>query len=743
MLFYVVDPLLPQWPSAPVETELFANVQRIPSTMWVPFPRSIDPSQIDTFIAESCPSFVLRSELAIIGLHPSSARAVLQTPDILDDVARRVEHAPLYIVYHIDGRTEIKHARGPQIPGLESRSTLDKIRDRDIAAVVRRPGTELPKHPKIHYRGPNGDHYRAFLRPALGVRSIEELDRISFWLAPLLSNKSNFLVDHWSMISIAYHVGQYSARELWTSAPICVQSVRSYDEGTDALSRRIGGTFGRVDSATGAVLISVNSSGRLLRDCLLPAMREVGFRNPDPVTVAIAATSSNSPLPDVETLTILDSDFAPQNPANCEACKVPDTILIPIPYDTYLLGLSAYIQSTAIGRKHVKDSSEMVRRYRSIGAFKTHTTHSDGRHHAYFVDLLPMLKQATFRKRSAEKLQAWQGQCIDLIIRPSHAAARELAAIVAQELEIRKVVECDEKLHTIGPNDELDILKAHRICIVDDVIISGSRLLGYRNSVNRYRRSRNHEDCELYCFIGVARTTSWKALVGISDMFLHDGDDQRLQYVECLFLPNWNAQDCRWCAEHRLLGKLPSAIQNFPFVRDRLDILRRSDGLVQDLFPKWPGDDGRSDEYWKLTSGSIFGDVQGADLAVSVASGIQVMRGKRRQKDRTWLPSELDEVFRSPIAKVLDPELFAAMRYYEPVIKASILRATRSHDIMAPGNEAALLAQFQMVVKDEDYWGLSWELIIAMAMDQLPRSLRNMIPECTPDLGPLVAAVLD
>ena len=743
MLFYVVDPLLPQWPSAPVETEPFTNAQRILSTMWVPFPRSIDPSQMDTFIAESCPSFVLRSELAIIGLHPSSAREVLETPDILDDVAQRVEHAPLYIVYHIDGRPAIRHARGPRISGLECRSTLNKIRDRDIAAVVRRPGTELPMHPKIHYQGPNGDHYRAFLRPALGVRSIEELDRISFWLAPLLSNKSNFLVDHWSMISIAYHVGQYGARERWTSAPICVQSIRSYDEGVDALSRRIEGTFGRVDSATGAVLISVNSSGRLLRDCLLPAMREVGFRNPDPVMVAIAATSSNSPLPNVEALTILDSDFAPHDPANCEACKVPGAISIPIPYDTYLLGLSAHIQSTAISRQHVKDSSKMVRRYHGIGAFKTHTTHYDGRHHAYFVDLLPMLKQATFKKQAAEKLQAWQGQGIDLIIRPSHAAARELAAIVAQELEILRVVESDEKLHTIRPDDAHEVLKAHRICIVDDVIISGSRLLGYRNSVNRYRRRWNREDCELYCFIGVARTTSWKALVGISDMFRHDGDDQRLQYVECLFLPNWNEQDCRWCAEHRLLDKLPTAIQNFPFVRDRLDILRRRNGLIQDLFPKWPSDNGRSDEYWKLTSGSLFRGVQGADLAVSVASGIQGMRGKRRQRDGIWLPSELDDVFRSPIAKILDPAFFAAMRYYEPVLKASILRATRSHDIMAPGNEAELLAQFQIVVNDEDFWGLSWELIIAMAMDQLPRSLRDMIPRCTPDLGPLVDAVLD
>ena len=743
MLFYVVDPLLPQWPSAPVETSPFSNVHPILSTMWVPFPRSISPDQMDTFVAESCPSFVLRSELVVIGLHPDSARAVQLTPDILNDVAQRVEHAPLYIVYHINGRPEIRHARGPRIPGLESQSTLAKIRDRDIAAVVRRPGTELPKHPKIHYQGPNGDHYRAFLRPALGVRSIEELDRISFWMGPLLSNKSNFLVDHWSMISIAYHVGQYAARERWTSEPICVQSVRSYDEGVDALSSRIEGTFGRSDRDTGAVLISVNSSGRLLHNRLLPAMREVGFRNPDPVTVAIAATSSHSLLPNVEALTVLDADFERHAPADCKACKVTDAILIPIPYDTYLLSLSAHVQSTAIGKRHVKGSSKMVSRYHDIGAFKTHKTHSDGRHHAYFVDLLPMLNEAIFRKRAIEKLEAWHDEDIDLIIHPRHAAARGLTAIVAQELKIQKVVECDEKFHTLGPEDSRAVLEADRICIVDDVVISGSRLLGYRNSVNRFRRRSNHEDCELYCFIGVSRTASRKALVAISDMFRHDRYSERFRYVECLFLPNWNEQDCRWCAELRLLERLPTSIQSLPFVRHRLEILRGNSGLVQDLFPKWPNGNGSSDGYWILARGSIFGDVQGADLAVSVASAIQVMRGKRRQEDGTWLPSELDDVFQSPIAKILEPEFFATMRFYEPVLKASILRSTRSHDIMAPGNDKELLRQLQILVEDENLWGLSWELIIAVAMDQLPRSVRDMIPVSSPDLTALVAAVLD
>ena len=739
MLFYVVDPLIPQWPSAPVETDQFTGASQIQSAMWVPFPRSIDPNQIDTFIADACPPFVLRSDIVIIGLHPSSANAVLRTSHILDDVMHRVEYAPVYLVYHYEGRPVIRHARGPRVPSIESGLTLDKIRDRDLAAVVRRPGTELPKHPKIHYQGPNGDHYRAFLRPGLGLRSIEELDRISFWLGPLLSGRSNILVDHWSMIAIAYHVGQYAAREGWTSEPVSVQSLRSYNESIDALSRRIGGTFDRIEPNNGAILISVNSSGKLANNLLTPAMLRAGFR--DPTTVAIANTIQ-SPESHLEALTVLDEDFERHDPASCTVCEASDSVLIPIPYDTYLLSLSAHIHRTAISKKHTDRAKGMISRYRDIDAFKTHVTHSDGRHHAYFVDLLPMLKQDIFQRRATKLLQSWRKRNIGLIIHPSHEAAKSLAAIVAHELRIVKVIECDEKLQDITREDRRTILEENCICIVDDVIISGSRLRGYRNSINRCRRACGHQDSELYCFVGVSRTPSKKVLTSISDMFRYAHGDRCFLCVENLFLPNWGVHDCRWCFELRILNNIPNAMQGLEFVKDRLITLSHGAGLVRGLFPVWPNHIDMSEDYWKLGPDSIFGDVQGADLVISVAAAVQSMRGKDREADGAWLGSELDEVFQSPVAKILAPEFWATNRFYEPVLKASILRCTKAHDIVAPGSEKELLDELQVLVNDESFRGLGWELVLAMAMHQLPRTLYDMMPQLPSELTALVASVL-
>ena len=369
MRFYVVDPIVPGWPNAPVDTKGFKDAPSVSSVMWVPFPRSIDPTQLDFFVANA-PSFVLRSDVAIIGLHPCSAKKVLETPHILDDVERRIEGAPLLVVHHEEGTPVLRQVRGERVEGLEVASALERIREQDVAAVVRRPGSELPKHPGIHYQGPNGDHYEAFLRPGFAARSIEELDRLAFWLAPMLLGRNSFLVDHWSMISIAYHIGRYST-ELGDPGAVRVESLRAYDEDRDVLVRRLKGTFGKIEPTTGAVLVSVNSSGRLVRDVLLPAMVEIGFNNP--VGIALARTPS-PPEHELPSLTMLNHDFARQKHKECQVCARGNSTLIPIQHDSYLLNLAAYIQKTAITREAAQVSTEVVNRYRGIGAFWVHRT---------------------------------------------------------------------------------------------------------------------------------------------------------------------------------------------------------------------------------------------------------------------------------------------------------------------------------------------------------------------------------
>ncbi len=756
MRFYVVDPTSAEWQSAPVEVEPFVAVRDLENVAWLPFPRSADPTQLDFYVS-NVPSFVQRSDAFLIGLPPNAAAYIDRNPRILEDVAQRIEGVPLYLVRHDRGQPALVHHSGEIIQGLGANSSLEHIKQLDVAEVLRRPGSELPKHPGFHYEGPNGDHYEAFLRPGFALRSIEELDRVAFWLVPMLGGRRRLLVDHWSMIAIGYHLGRY-ALEMGETGEILVESLKSYTEDVDVLSRRLTDAFPHSSEEDGAILVSVNSSGRLVRDTLIPAMERAGFDSP--ATFSLAKTPSPQEF-EIQALTTLSDDFSRQDPEECRACSNDGSALIPIQQDSYLLSLAAYTHNTQITRDLAQDGKEVVERYSGKSVFWIHRTHSDGRHHSYYIDLLPILDNAVFRQRLDEALSTLRDKHFDLLIHPSHQAARRLARDVADRLGVTKLIECDERnLPLLEGDDRQSIFEAKRVCLVDDVVITGSRLFGYRNTLNRIRRARNIEPSELFCVTGFARPRSEKALIAISDVLHHQNSDPRFIFVEKLFLPNWDEKDCRWCAELRSLDNLPDEVKDRPLIRNRLETLRNPSGMTDNLFLPWldEGDlqehqvgfdwpeshdeNGLQYDYWELGPKSVFGDVQGADLATSVAAAMQRMRGRRRNDQGQWLESELDEVFHSPVAKVMDPQLYLAGRYYEPVLVACILRASKRHDLRAPGDDFNLNKRLEVLAAADSSIQLHGELMLARLINQLPPIPKELIPDPHPDLDAFVKTVL-
>ena len=718
MWFHVVDPLSFETPKRSIETNGFIGAPSIASVMWMPFPRSVDPVEIDMFVANT-PAYVLRSDAVVIGLHADAATRLRKVPYVLDDIARRTGNVPALVVYSKDGTPIIEQFAGERMEELESDQTLKHICEQDVAEVVRRPGGELPKHPGIHYEGPNGDHYEAFLRPGFGARSIEELDRLAFWLAPILRNKKCLVVDHWSMIAIAYHVGSYLA-DMGDSAGIKVASVGEYGEDRDVLRHRLKRAFGHFDSESGAVLVSVNSSGRLVRNVLLPTMTDLGFKNATGIALARTPNPAEHKL---RALTSLSDDFRRHAPADCPACA-RESNLIPIQHDSYMLNLAAYTQTTTIKRADTRAPTSVIERYAGIGAFSVHRTHSDDRHHAFFVNLEPILEHGQFRQRLRSTLLPWRNRGIELVLHPEHDVAAQLASMVAKELGVANTIGCDERrLSRLSSGEMNALVSARRICMVDDVVISGARVFGYRAGISGIKRTQESAKYALYCLVGIARATSEKALMSVSDVVHHSSADPRFLSVERLFLPKWHRKDCRWCAELRILSELPDEMKDLPLIRGRLEALRDPSGLVDGLFLPWTDDQHKGGgEFWKLGPESVFGEVQGADLAISVAAAIQRMRGERRDSPSGWRESELDDVFRSPVAKVLDSRFFLGGRFHEPAIVAAILRASKGHDLMAPGNGLRLQERVASLASTEGWAELHGELMLAARLGQLPRT---------------------
>ena len=236
MRFYVVDPYAPEDRPDAQEAKRLADAPSISSVMWLPLPRDLDPTQLEPLVASTAPA-VLRSDAVVLGLHAALTDKGSTTHNALCDAAQRTGDTPFLVVHMTNGEAAISHFGGDRVDGLESTATLESIRKLDVADVVRRPGGELPKHPSFHYEGPNGAHYEAFLRPGFGARSIEELDRLAFWLAPMLRGRTSLLVDHWTMIGVAYHVGRY-LEQLGEAGGTRVASIRTYDEDRDIFTRR-------------------------------------------------------------------------------------------------------------------------------------------------------------------------------------------------------------------------------------------------------------------------------------------------------------------------------------------------------------------------------------------------------------------------------------------------------------------------------------------------------------------------
>jgi hypothetical protein len=244
---------------------------------------------------------------------------------------------------------------------------------------------------------------------------------------------------------------------------------------------------------------------------------------------------------------------------------------------------------------------------------------------------------------------------------------------------------------------------------VDDVVITGRRIQGYRNQLIELRKRFGVEpEVELGCVVALARARHESALRGTRDV-VHDTDSApTFVAVETLFLPSWDQRDCSWCQELRVLTALADDVKNLPRVRSRIERLTLMTGLVDGLYfdlhelaPTEPPADAEArwtelyagteyeERYWELCKGSVFGDVQGADLATSIAAAVQRLRmrsvgGVRRE-------SKLDETFRPPISKILDPDLYLLGRFYEPPLIAGLLRAARSFDVRSPGADGDLV----------------------------------------------------
>ncbi|MCA1707736.1 MAG: phosphoribosyltransferase domain-containing protein [Actinobacteria bacterium] len=381
------------------------------------------------------------------------------------------------------------------------------------------------------------------------------------------------------------------------------------------------------------------------------------------------------------------------------------------------------------------------------------------------VDVEKLLESEEFQRRCEEMAARLATLQIDRIICPAHQCARAIAAFLAKQLQVPYTpVDEDTLLSRAGTPPLSEVRRGSRILVVDDVVITGHRLTGYQRALHDAGLVGHAGGVELTYAVAVARPPSTTAMQGIRDMV----PPGRFFAAAEFLLPDWqDERDCPWCVELRLLESHAALVDRHATLAARKDVLLdRSTGLWSDLFlpwgqgsSAWPSHPAETLEEWNrrfewlerveprfssrlswdLGPGSVFGAPSEIGLYVTIAGAVQALRssGELHADD-----------YQTPLSKVLDPYLYLRGRFYDPIVIASILRASQRHDLRATRIEKLLRRATGEKLFYGVYSELRSELVFAMSTGKLPRPYEvgtkraELFSSAQPGIGAFLQSIL-
>lgn len=673
------------------------------SLLYVSVPQHISLEDLDPELKAVHSKWLRAGQMAIFRLHQPLADELLREEFAIHTLRHRLEGLPVFVA-HLQpdrsiGLTQVVDEF--KAPPHDPEQLLEAVRFAELHSWLERPGVVLPANDDFHYEGPNGYRYESFMRVGTAIQGIETLEAISFWLQPHLRGNPLVVLDAWTINSVALNLSRYADRCGAPCEPAAdIECLGAYDEDLEKLRQRLEARLESMDPEIPALLISsVVSQGNLHR-ALEAKIKDVGFQ-------------------EVRSLALYGSaDFT--GTAFCCPAEVgryfreddpecPTSPTVAIQPATYLVEVAIKPNKAKISEVQAKQAWDFFDHYGGGDFLRVHRDEPGGeRHHMIHVDVKNLMGHPRFSKRLDEELESLQTAPPDVVLAPTHAAALALGEEVSQRLGVELIPAAEKALPHISEPRKEKLRRAEDILIVDDVVTTGARLLGYRNFLRRCEYITESQPSRVHLLAGLARVPNNRIIVGIEEMA---DRRERFHQVETLVLPDWGRSECPWCWELRQLEATSGAIPLTEKLEKRWDALRKvKSGLEQSLYLPWmaEGSDPLPVSVWKLGPGSVFHAKSEIDLFVAVAAAIQSMRAGGLLMERPMFP----------VGYVLDPASWLTGRYYDSVIAAAILRATRRHDIRATEIEPELLQGIADRVGNGD--DLRGEMLMAMARRQLP-----------------------
>ncbi len=459
---------------------------------------------------------------------------------------------------------------------------LNDIREFDLLEVIDNTKGDciLDAPHGTHFITPSEKHTTRFLRLADALHSYNAMDRISFWLQAEMAVASGVIADTWSLASVILN----SQMLLEASIPFdCFRQHIRYDEDgaievLSKLSEKLHGN-GKL-----LCLVSITSSGFFSRK-FEELVHNANILN-SPKVISIFKFK-NSPE-HVHAMATLDFDFECYDEQNCIYCKGSErqaTYHIDQKfYDarlfqeetvrfTYRLlqeeltierkhgSLSDYLKAKFLKAVKIKvrsQASKFIHTYgKNPGVLRVHRIDpNDGmvaRHHAFYIDVATLLEDERFKEELISAFVNLKGEADGfVVVSPPHPAGDLLAAIACDKLNAKHIR--NHTLRELSAEQRNVIASARHIVFLDDVLITGSRIIQYVDAL-RALDLPGLSKLKVTWFPVIARPPNEKVIDSIKDgLSVHEWANE-LKYLYKIELPNWGRRDCPWCHELKVFKK--------------------------------------------------------------------------------------------------------------------------------------------------------------------------------------------
>jgi hypothetical protein len=694
----------------------------------------------------SCKAIIIRPPVDI------PIKAIKDESKNMQPIVERFSFIPMYVLYskqfriklskninkRADSLREIDQDTGEFIKYLRKREMQQFIID--SSAIIRAPT------PDTYFRTPSQEYSHSFLRVGNIQTSRHVLDSIFFWSLPFLEKTGAILTDSWSISSTTFNISRLLARYVEGNMEQVSQMISNFHvnmlsthyHGLREIDRETRESLAPLQYKNNRSILFIISAVKTTRSLgnIKKAIKAAGFTE----NVAFLSLYNLVEDVDIECLCQLDKDFCQENNISFNSIKEPpvDRTIIPIDEQSFF-PLETKDELIVIKKAGADISKEFFEIYGGKGVISLHREAffdniTPLRHHGIYVDITSMLHCDSFLKKLFTEIEKIP-QIPACIIYPPHQQGHELVQIIRKELEERfnQPIElfCFSDLEILPESrrkEIVDFLKARTndeiVLVVDDVSITGDRLHTYqKNLLYNYRGKIRY-------LVGVARPESdvlWKRRKAILQIA-----GSTLDCVEMIILPDWNHTTCPWCQEKEKLKELLDNVDyaGLAVINElelRLNDLNRAErkGLVNNAFfklgiPEKPSFKGESVFCAKSA-------ISEADLAASIASTIQHLRNRITNKNGNSVYSLSSS---HPLYSIIDPSDFlnADQRYFEPLIKACILRTAKHRELYATEDKNRQ-QQKQFIqsflngthLPDYEQTFFIYELYLAMKLGKIPK----------------------